>query len=121
VTCHISGIPDPIFGTKVAASPSDSSEAIQKKCAILDAMTGEQQIWQSWARTIHKWGLANLVAAVLESAGPISLLGAQIVYISQPLLQPVAGPGRLQALAGLLEDPQQTRAFLDILQGEQSR
>ena len=105
----------------MTALPSDSSEAIQKKCAILDAMTGEQQIWHSWARTIHKWGLANLVAAVLESAGPIALLGAQIVYVSQPLLQPIALPGRLQALADLLENPRHTRAFLDILEGERSR
>jgi len=105
----------------MATLPSDSSEVIQKKCAILDGMTGEQQIWQSWARTIHKWGLANLVAAVLESAGPFSLLGAQIVYISQPLLQPIARPGRLQALADLLEDPRHTRSFLDILEGEQSQ
>ena len=104
----------------MAASPSDSSEAIQKKCAILDAMTGEQQIWQSWARTIHKWGLANLVTAVLESAGPIALLGAQLVYISQPILRPIARPDRLQALADLLEDPRHTRSFLDILEGEQS-
>ena len=84
-------------------------------------MTSEQQIWQAWARTIHQWGLTNLVAAFLESAGPIALLGAQLVYISQPILQPVARPGRLQALAGLLEDPQQTRAFLDLLEEEQSR
>jgi hypothetical protein len=84
-------------------------------------MTGEQQIWQAWARTIHQWGLSNLVTAFLESAGPFALLGAQLVYISQPILQPVARPGRLQALADLLEDPQQTRAFLDLLQGEQSR
>lgn len=104
----------------MATSPSDSSETIEKKCAILDAMTGEQQIWQSWARTIHKWGLANLVAAVLESAGPIALIGAQFVYISQPILQPIARPGRLQALADLLEDPQHTQTFLNILEGEQS-
>lgn len=101
--------------------PADSSQVIEKKCAILVAMTGEQQIWHSWARTIHKWGVANLVAAVLESAGPIALLGAQIVYVSQPLLQPIAQPGRLQALADLLEDPQRTRAFLVILEEEQSR
>ena len=83
-------------------------------------MTGDQQIWQSWARTIHQWGLANLVAAFLESAGPLAVLGAQIVYISQPILQPVTRPGHLDALASLLEDPQHTRTFLNQLEGEHS-
>ena len=84
-------------------------------------MTREQQIWQSWARTLHQWGIANLVSAFLQSAGPITLLGAQLVYISQPLLQPVAGRGSLQALADLLEDPQNARDFLAMLEGERTQ
>jgi hypothetical protein len=82
-------------------------------------MTGDQQIWQSWARTVHRWGIDHMVAAFLEAAGPMTILAAQIIYIGQPFLQPVGQPGRLGALASLLEDPGNTRIFLDMLKGEQ--
>ena len=81
-------------------------------------MIGDQQIWQSWARTAHRWGIDHLVVSFLEAAGSMTILAAQIVYISQPFLQPAIQPGRLSALASLLEDPANTRTFLDMLKEE---
>jgi hypothetical protein len=78
-------------------------------------MKTDQQLWQAWADTLQRWGLKDWTAAFLEAAGPFSMLGAQLVYISQPLLK-AAWPGdHLDALARLLEDPTQTRSFATFL------
>jgi hypothetical protein len=77
-------------------------------------MIGDQQIWQTWARTVHRWGVDHLVASFLEAAGPLTILAAQLIYIGQPFFQ----TNRLGALAKLLEDPGNTRIFLDMLKAE---
>jgi hypothetical protein len=81
-------------------------------------MSGDQQFWQSWARGIHRWGLTHLVAAFLESAGPFTLLGAQFLYISQPILQPIDQHSQATALASMLEDPGLTQRFIKFLREE---
>jgi len=43
------------------------------------------QIWQIWAENLNRWGVKDLTATILEALGPLSLLGAQIVYVGQPL------------------------------------
>jgi hypothetical protein len=77
-------------------------------------MIGDQQIWQTWARTVHRWGVDHLVASFLEAAGPLTILAAQLIYIGQPFFQ----TDRLGALANLLEDPGNTRIFLEMLKAE---
>jgi len=81
-------------------------------------MTSDQQIWQSWARTIHRWGIENLVAAFLEAAGPLTTIGAQIIYLSQPYLKSIIQPEQLLALSSMLDEPQQTRKFIHYLREE---
>jgi len=81
-------------------------------------MTSDQQIWQSWARTIHRWGIENLVAAFLEAAGPLTTIGAQIIYLSQPYLKSIIQPEQLLALSSMLDEPQQTRKFIHYLSEE---
>ena len=83
-------------------------------------MTGNEQIWQNWARKLHRWGLDDIVAVLLESAGPLNMIGAQMVYVSQPLLEPALGHDKLHALARLLEEPSDTRQFLVILKAGSS-
>jgi len=73
-------------------------------------------IWQTWAETLHRWGLRNLAATFLEALGPLNLLGAQVVYIGQPFLNPFLPAGHLDALADVLENPRATKAFIAILQ-----
>jgi hypothetical protein len=75
----------------------------------------DQQIWKFWNRSLHRWGVQNLVASVLEAFGPLSILGAQFVYISQPLLSTAVPADHLEALARLLEDPLKSHAFATYL------
>ena len=55
------------------------------------------------------------MASLLEVAGPITLLGAQLVYISQPLFSQSGVKNHLTALVELLEEPETTRSFIKFL------
>ena len=74
--------------------------------------------WPTWAEFLRQRGLENLAAWVLESAGPLTLLGAQVVYLASPLLRPAVSNGQLEALAGLLEDQREALAFAAFLREE---
>jgi hypothetical protein len=50
--------------------------------------------------------------------GPLSLLGAQLVYLGQPLLGRVAPDDQLVALARMLENRADTEAFINLLREE---
>lgn len=83
-------------------------------------MKADQQIWQAWADKLHRWGLGDWVAFVLEAAGPLTLLGAQMIYLSQPFLSSVWVNGQMEALAGMLEEPDRTKMFVTFLREEHS-
>ncbi len=78
-------------------------------------MDTDRQMWQVWARSLHRWGLQDLVASFLEAAGPFTVLGAQAVYLGQPFLREIDRRGHLPALASMLEDHTQTQAFITFL------
>ena len=76
--------------------------------------------WLGWAELLHRLGLENLVAAALEAAGPLTVLGAQILYLGGPLLRPALTDMQRDALAGMLEDRDETLAFTAFLREELS-
>ena len=78
-------------------------------------MEAYRHIWQSWANTLHRWGMGDWVASFLEAAGPLTIIGAQAVYLGQPLFKLAVPENHLDALAHLLEDDGQTRAFATLL------
>lgn len=80
-------------------------------------MNSDQHIWHNWADTLHRWGLNDLAATFLDASGPLNLLGAQLVYLGQPILNQIVTDGQLHALANVLEDPKQTQAFSAYLRG----
>jgi hypothetical protein len=51
---------------------------------------------------------------VLEAGGPLTILGAQAVYLSQPFL----GGKKLDALDHMLEEDKESQAFARYLRGE---
>lgn len=73
------------------------------------------KIWQIWVDQLKQWGLQDFAAAALEASDPINLVGAQLVYISQPLLGGIFPNTHLNALASLLEEPEETQAFISLL------
>ena len=79
-------------------------------------MDSNHHIWRVWANALHRWGLQNLVASFLEAAGPLTLIGAQAVYVGQPILRGILPEGHLSALTGMLEDDSQREEFVMYLQ-----
>jgi hypothetical protein len=78
-------------------------------------MDTDRQIWRVWAQSLHRWGMQGFVASLLEAAGPLTVLGAQAVYLGQPFLEEMDRRGHLPALANMLEDSTQTKAFITFL------
>jgi hypothetical protein len=78
-------------------------------------MSENQQNWNNWARTLHRWGVENGVASLLEIAGSLNVLLAQFLYISQPVLTGAISSRSLYAFAQVLEDPEDRRQFIAIL------
>ncbi|HEX9091332.1 MAG TPA: hypothetical protein VF831_07570 [Anaerolineales bacterium] len=78
-------------------------------------MDENQPLWVSWSQALHRWGVSDGVAAVLEGAGSLSVLAAQLLYVSQPLLSGAVSAQSFQALAQVLEDPAKKRAFVSFL------
>lgn len=74
--------------------------------------------WRGWARTLRRFGLAKLAAAFLESGGAFSTLAAQVLYISQPLLEPWTAKSNVRNLAEMLENRADTAAFTRFLKEE---
>ncbi len=78
-------------------------------------VNSDQQIWQVWHETLQRWGLDDLTALILDALGPLNLLGAQVVYLSQPFLGQLLPEGHWDTLAEVLENPAQTKAFSAFL------
>jgi hypothetical protein len=84
----------------------------------MDPVSEARSAWHGWAELLHRHGLENLVAWILEAAGPLTVLGAQALYLGGPLLRPALTDTQRDALAGLLEDRDETLAFTAFLQEE---
>lgn len=59
-----------------------------------------------------------MVASFLEAAGPLTLIGAQVIYIGQPILRDFLPAAHLRALTSMLEDNAQRDAFVNCLREE---
>lgn len=55
------------------------------------------------------------MASLLEAAGPLTVLGAQIIFLGEPLLGPAVPQNRIDALVKLFEEPEATRSFIEYL------
>jgi len=87
-------------------------------CAILFIMVAKPHIWRGWASFLHRWGLHQLVASWLELAGPLNILGAQLIYLSQPFLSVFIHQDALKDLAQVLEQPEEVKKLVHFLRNE---
>ena len=75
----------------------------------------QAQIWQDWARSIRNNKLNEIVAVLLESGGPFNILTAQMLHIAKPVLNAFTHESSMPALTNLLEEPENTRSFIQLL------
>ncbi|MFH1524464.1 MAG: hypothetical protein ABIF04_05830 [Chloroflexota bacterium] len=83
-----------------------------------DFASGTRSAWPRWAEFLRSHRLENLAAWVLEAAGPLTVLGAQALYIGGPLLRPAFSDNQRNALANLLEDRDEVQALVAFLREE---
>jgi len=83
-------------------------------------MRTNHHIWVSWEQKLHRWGIDNLVSVILEALGPMTLLGAQGIYLVKPWLDIALPDEHIDALVELLENPQATRTFIHQLKEEKT-
>ena len=74
-----------------------------------------QENREKWIQALYKLRLQNLAAAFLEALGPVNMLGAQLVYLTQPILSPFISQELSQDFARILEDPSETENFIKAL------
>jgi hypothetical protein len=77
-----------------------------------------QQVMQDWAARLQQWHLHQITAGLLEAGGPLKLIGAQLVFISQPLFSGLLSGDRIDLLAEILEEPEKTNTFVQFLREE---
>jgi len=70
--------------------------------------------WSKWAESLRRLKLDVVAAWLLEAGGPLTVLSAQAVYLGQPFL----GGKKLDSLAHMLEEEEESQAFARYLRGE---
>lgn len=71
--------------------------------------------WSRWAETLRSWKLDGFASWLLEAGAPLTVLGAQVLYISQPFV----GGKTLNSFAHMLEQEEDAQAFARYLRGEE--
>lgn len=81
-------------------------------------MQSDRSFWEEWALNLQRLGLREIAASLLDVAGPLTIFLAQAVYMGQPFLHGTLPGDRLQALAHLFENPDESRSFANFLREE---
>lgn len=80
----------------------------------------EEHILEYWATRLRHWGLNEIAAALLEATGALNLIGAQLVYLGQPMMRGIVPNEHLETLAGVLENEHKTHTFVNLLREVQA-
>jgi hypothetical protein len=70
---------------------------------------------EKWIKKLSEMRLLNLTATILEALGPINVLGAQLVYLAQPMISPYLTDDHSHEIASILENPSETAKFIKLL------
>ena len=75
--------------------------------------------WSQWAGFLRKWGMEGFAAWLLEAGAPLAPVGAQLLYMGQPLFGH-STRADMGALALMLNSDEETREFATFLKEGQS-
>lgn len=79
-------------------------------------MKSPREFWPRWAESLRQYQLHDLVASFLEAGSPLALLGAQAIYFGGGFIK----SEQLTALAEILEEEKEARAFASFLIHEEA-
>ena len=91
-----------------------ASQVILKICYTLSMQSRAD--WSLWAESLRRFKLDGLASWLLEAGAPLTILGAQAIYLGQPFL----GGKEWNSFAHMLEQDEEVQAFARYLQGEES-
>lgn len=74
-------------------------------------MESPRAYWAEWSGFLRQRGLHRLAAWLLDAGGPLTVIGAQVLYMGQPFVR----SNHAEALARLLEDNTEAQAFAAFL------
>lgn len=78
-------------------------------------MQSSREFWHRWAESLRKYQIQTMVASLLEAASPLALVSAQVIYFCGGFIH----NNQISALANMLEDENEARAFaLYLNEGE---
>jgi len=78
-------------------------------------MFEDLKTWKIWASFLQHWGVSKYVAIILETVGPMNIIGAQVMYVSYPLFKAIIPEVHLMAMTKLLEDQYKRNSFIELL------
>jgi hypothetical protein len=84
-------------------------------------MSENQPTWMLWRSTLQRLGINEIVALLLEGTGSMSVLIAQVVYLSQPLLSGMISSHTLSAFAQVIENPTDRQKLISYLREAPTR
>lgn len=79
-------------------------------------MFEKRNIWETWSRQLHRWGLADFVGHLLESLNGFNELIVHILYLVEPFAPLNGQRNGLGALIALFNDEHNRTVFLQILE-----
>lgn len=89
-----------------------ASRVILKICYTLFMQSRAD--WSHWAESLRRLKLDGLASWLLEAGAPLTVLGAQALYLGQPFM----GGKQLNSFAHMLEEDEEVQAFARYLRGE---
>jgi len=99
--------------------PSNRNFSVGNLC-YTDSMQEPRCYWKKWARILQNMGVTDIAASVLEGAGSLRFVAAQLVHASTPFFGNSETSDQWKALAALLEDRNMSRQFISFLKEEEN-
>jgi hypothetical protein len=84
-------------------------------------MQEDRAFWPTWAQFLQDRGARELVASLLEGAGPLRIIVSQLMFAGRPFLGSGSTANQWQAFADLLDDQEKTTSFVSFLREEGSK
>lgn len=78
-----------------------------------------QETAEQVAAAVHRWGLRLPVLLTLDAGRPLAFLGAQSLYIAEPILRLLLPQPVINQLAQLLETPAGVDLLVETLENHQ--
>ena len=81
-------------------------------------MQEDRAFWLSWATFLREKGAKDLAITILEGAGPLRVLAAQVMYAGIPFFNQSKPSNPWYAFASMLDDKQESASFISFLREE---